>query len=359
MEQLTSEQVYRVLQNLSGFEMSFSDYSRSSPNYNEYRTYIDYLSSNAIRSHDLGRFYFHLSLDPNDSNIPKYVTDLGEIPEALVFLPSCDITVSKLFNFPSPIFHQNDYYTMYYILDGSGKITVVDRDFGLQAGDIFFIPPHTGHAIATQPESICICINLRTSYLAAEYGNHFQNSAIIHEFLSNSLDADTDVSYLAIHTSNSAPIRSLALDLFAEYINQLKYCNIAMKSYYSLLMTEVLRDSSTQIESSEAIGHREECSAEIMGYLQESFQTASLGDASEKLHYSKQYICRIIKSTTGKTFQTLLTEIRLKHVKDYLVETKLPIETIAQLCGFATPAHLSRTFKSCFGMPPSEFRAKQ
>ena len=159
-----------------------------------------------------------------------------------------------------------------------------------------------------------------------------------------------------MHTDNSQIIRNRVLDIFAEYINQYKFCNSAMKNYLALLVTSILRNPATEIDSSAAIGYLEQQYQQICEYIKQNYQAASLADIADQLHFSKQYVCKIVKSASGKTFQTLLMERRLEMVKEYLRETSLPIETIAELCGLSTAAHLSRCFKNAFSLPPSAYR---
>ena len=150
--------------------------------------------------------------------------------------------------------------------------------------------------------------------------------------------------------------RDRILDIFAEYINQESFSNAAMKNLFSLLMIDLLRDSSTRIESPTPISGSDTLYQTILDEIRRNYQTLSLSELAEKTHFSKQYICKIIKEKSGNTFQNLLLHTRLKMVAQYLNDTALSIEEIAFLCGFSTPAHLSRCFKQNFGITPSAYR---
>ena len=64
MENINSEQVYHILQNLSNLEISYLEYSQSPKDFVEYRTYLDYFNNYIIKSHNLSRFYFPLPVTP-------------------------------------------------------------------------------------------------------------------------------------------------------------------------------------------------------------------------------------------------------------------------------------------------------
>ena len=129
-----------------------------------------------------------------------------------------------------------------------------------------------------------------------------------------------------------------------------------MKGYFSLLTTAILREPLTTIETPISIDKGSANFEELLTYLKRNYQTADLSSASNALHFSRQYLCRIVKDATGKTFQTLLTDIRLEMAQSYLKETQLPLADIAEMCGFATPAHFSRTFREKVGCAPSQYR---
>ena len=357
MEYITREQIYHVLQNLSNLEISYTEYTKNHIDYQEYQTYFDYFNNYIIRSHNLGRFYFPLPLT-TETNIPQKITEYDIISENSNLMPDLDITTAKLFNFPDAIRHKCEYYTLIYLMNGTGVLNLDNYEFTLKEGDFYFIPCEVYYSITTQPESICICANIRRSYLRSDYKALFQEDSRLNDFFTESLNADSTVEYLAIHTNNSKTIQNRMLDIFVEYINHDKYSNSAMKNYFALLITSLLRDPDTVIDSSKPVDYSLEQYLQISEYIKQNYQFTNLADVAAHFHFSKQYICKIVRNASGKTFQTLLMEQRLEMVKKYLQDTSLPIETIAELCGFSTSAHLSRTFKNTFQITPSAYRAK-
>ncbi len=279
---------------------------------------------------------------------------LFQIP--LTFLPGFDISVSKLFNFPKSATHQCNYYSMLYLMEGNAHLQIQDVSVHVLPGDFYLIPPNTPYAATAAPESIGIFLDMRKSFLNSNYKSLFQDDARLERFFINSLNQDSSSTHLAIHTNASSMHRDRILDIFAEYINQESFSNAAMKNLFSLLMIDLLRDSNTRIESPTPISGSDTLYQTILDEIRRNYQTLSLSELAEKTHFSKQYICKIIKEKSGNTFQNLLLHTRLKMVAQYLNDTALSIEEIAFLCGFSTPAHLSRCFKQNFGITPSAYR---
>lgn len=201
-------------------------------------------------------------------------------------------------------------------------------------------------------------MNLRQSFVAAEYKNIFHEDPLITSFITNSLALEHNMTYLAIHTGENEIAQTLVLTIFTEYINQEKYSNATMRNLLSLMFALILRDDKTTMDASIKTTRLDQQYQQIIHYLKQNYQTVDLTSLSEHIHFSKQYICKIVKEKTGDTFNSLLMNIRLEMVEQYLLESDLTLENIAYLCGFTAPSHLSKVFKNHYGMSPSAYRKK-
>lgn len=61
----------------------------------------------------------------------------------------------------------------------------------------------------------------------------------------------------------------------------------------------------------------------------------------------------------GTSYKKLVLEIRMALARHYLKDTNLPIQEIAYLLDYSQAAPFSRAFKTYFGIPPEQARAKQ
>lgn len=357
MNNLDIQQTRNILQNLTNLEISYMEYSRSPKDFVKYQNFLEYFNNYIIKSQNLFRFYFPAALSPDTLPAQK-ISDLGEITEAINIVPGYDFSAAKQFNFPNALRHKCNYYTLLYLFEGSGQLILDEKTFHLQAGDFYLVPPGIYYAIQPTLDSLCICMNLRQSFVAAEYKNIFQEDPLITSFIKNSLAPEHDMTYLALHTDGNEMLNTLVLAIFTEYVNQDKYSNNAMKNFLSLLFTLILRNDKTTMDASIKSTRLDQQYQQILHYLKQHYQTADLTSLSDHIHFSKQYICKIVKEKTGDTFNTLLMNIRLEMVEQYLLESDLTLENIAYLCGFTAPSHLSKVFKNHYGMSPSTYRKK-
>lgn len=75
-----------------------------------------------------------------------------------------------------------------------------------------------------------------------------------------------------------------------------------------------------------------------------------LGMSRTKLH-------RKFKDLTGQSTTYFINTVRIEHAKKLLINSDLPIKTIAFQCGFGSPDYFRRVFRERQGCSPSEYRA--
>ncbi len=71
---------------------------------------------------------------------------------------------------------------------------------------------------------------------------------------------------------------------------------------------------------------------------------------------NSNYMSSIFKKILGKGFSDYLTEVRLNHACDMLMNTKMSINEIAQESGFENSSYFYRVFKNAFGVTALKYR---
>ncbi len=71
---------------------------------------------------------------------------------------------------------------------------------------------------------------------------------------------------------------------------------------------------------------------------------------------SERHLRRLFHQTLGMTPKRWLLERRLQRAAALLVQTDLPIKTIAAHCGFDDVPHFHRAFRHRFGQSPTQYR---
>ena len=95
----------------------------------------------------------------------------------------------------------------------------------------------------------------------------------------------------------------------------------------------------------------------IVRYLSRNFATMKENEElSAELNYHTGYLNRVLKEAYGKTIHQYLNDLRLDRAAKLLLGTSLPVEVIAERCGFHNPKHFSTLFSKKFSDSPSRFR---
>ena len=84
----------------------------------------------------------------------------------------------------------------------------------------------------------------------------------------------------------------------------------------------------------------------------------SIEAVAEQMHMSSSTLRRRLKEE-GSNYRALLDEIRFELAREYLGETRLPLEEISDLLGYTEPGNFSHAFRRWCGESPRAWRSRQ
>ncbi|HEX5206142.1 MAG TPA: helix-turn-helix domain-containing protein [Actinoplanes sp.] len=98
-----------------------------------------------------------------------------------------------------------------------------------------------------------------------------------------------------------------------------------------------------------------------VAYIRDNYSDSelTLDTVASHARISRYHFSRTFKAQTGRRFIDYLTMLRLNRARTMLAQTDRSITAICHTVGFRDLSHFERTFKTWFGMPPSEFRRNQ
>lgn len=85
-------------------------------------------------------------------------------------------------------------------------------------------------------------------------------------------------------------------------------------------------------------------------------QGITLEEIADTLFVSGEYLSSQFKKETGAGFSETVKRYRINRIKELLLGTRLKINQIAELTGYADPKYMSKVFREETGVLPSEFR---
>jgi transcriptional regulator GlxA family with amidase domain len=93
----------------------------------------------------------------------------------------------------------------------------------------------------------------------------------------------------------------------------------------------------------------------ILGHPEEDLSVPALAD---RLAMSPRNFARLFRSETGETPARFTERARSEAARCNLEQTVVPVETIAEQCGFGNAERMRRTFQRLFDISPQDYRAR-
>jgi len=99
------------------------------------------------------------------------------------------------------------------------------------------------------------------------------------------------------------------------------------------------------------------CIEQAMIYVEEHYsERMSIEGLSMEVGLSIRKLQAGLKGKTGYTLHEYILQVRVDRAKQMLMDTVLPLKSIAKAVGFRTASHFGEVFKSITSMTPNEYR---
>mgnify|MGYP000108006987 CR=1 FL=1 len=269
-----------------------------------------------------------------------------------------NIILYKHYRYTPEFIHEHEFFEILCIYDGQAHTSIQGIEHTLHKGDVCIIPPHTKHSIGIFDDSIAFNILIRGSTFQSTFFQSLTEDSALAHFFAHVLYRKTEGNYLIFHTANDPQIREMLENLYIEYLGHEKYSYTFLNSMLILLWAMLLRYHGGNIESILAKDTSGNSMTDILNYLSQHYQTATLRETASHFGYSSSHFSTLIKEGTGQTFLQIIRSIKLEQACRALRETSLSNIAICELVGYDSPEHFMRTFKKTYGMTPGEYRKK-
>ena len=85
-------------------------------------------------------------------------------------------------------------------------------------------------------------------------------------------------------------------------------------------------------------------------------ETHTAAELAQRLSISESYFQSLYKGLFGVSFQQDRIRMRVERARVLVTTTDLPLERVAELCGYSNEVHFYRQFKKLTGVSPGRFR---
>lgn len=238
-----------------------------------------------------------------------------------------------------------------FILKGTGKILLEEKEFDLKENTLCYYPSATRYFPTSSEETPMEFITLNFDF-------DRENSGLV-KALSPVSENDFLIEKAIMPNNDSLP------DIFKNYFvfeNAIEFRDEFIK-----LTDEFTEDTPISKEKSEAklqylllclATHSQENSkdifSEILTYIKNNLLTINSNEEiAQALNYHSYYLNKIFKEKTGTSIHQYIINERLKIAASLLISTSYNISSIAKLSGFENTRHFSTAFRKKYNCTPS------
>ena len=241
-------------------------------------------------------------------------------------------------------------YRLFYILEGTGKLLLEDRQIQLNENSLILFPYKTKYFFKGKMKSVVINFDLtrimshKKKSIFPPSKKNFDDKLITDHTKCDNIDK-------LIHLENAKfflqPIMEIVQDYFCNNESSDASCSGQLKKI--LAKIELILINPTELSNNPL--------RDIILYIKSNAnKIKNAADIGNHFNYHPVYLSYLIKKETGKTLISFINEAKIELAKKYLLTTNNSIEQIAFECGFSTSNYFCTVFKKSVGTSPLSFR---
>ncbi|MBR1854188.1 MAG: helix-turn-helix transcriptional regulator [Lachnospiraceae bacterium] len=249
------------------------------------------------------------------------------------------------------------YNTMYgvgYMVAGDRLIITPDKTVVVHPGTIQFMHKNLFHRTTYISEGLYENIEIK-----------FRESVIDHLIKVVGQDA-FDMLYQQVNITLTPEannkVRAIMTQIEEEWEHYDSYSNDMIESLVTHLFVTALRGQASAPASTPDTLLRQKHLPLLhaLSYIQHHYaEDPSLEETAAAVHVSGAYLSRLFKQAFDTSYSAFLSEIKISHAQQLLLNTSLPVSQVAYQCGYHNSNYFCDAFKKVIGVPPLKYRKGQ
>ena len=257
------------------------------------------------------------------------------------------------------ILHSNDFFELLYAPSGNISIEINGRKETLSGDEILFLNKNVVYKVDSilSGDELLWHVFINEALFDDDFFNLVQENNVFSLFIVKSMFL-SNMYRDCLRTRHIDKHVAMILELLRAQIEQEKSNQKILTAYFSILFNKLNHFENNLIETDEFIHYykRNAQILKIVGYIRQNYKTADLRSVAENVHIHANYLCSLVKTTTGKTFSEMLNGIKMQAARHMLESTEDSIESVSCAVGYDNPSYFYKLFKKTFGMTPKEYR---
>lgn len=234
--------------------------------------------------------------------------------------------------------HKRRRDSIYFILDGQGKITINGKEFYPKKNNMVLLPKNSIVSLYSENET---CYN---KYWC-EFLMHFDGISLFDVI---------DFPYM-IEPANPDHVLELLQLLDDLHLNQDTFSALRMKSALTELVSVFLENAIPHDFTDTDYSFIDRMKTFINSHISEKLSVKVL---AKEMGFNEKYFIEVFKKHFGTTPAQYVKSVRLERAKNELLYTDDKVLNIVNHIGYSNLQKLSKDFKVYTGFTPSEFRRR-
>lgn len=291
--------------------------------------------------------------------LTQFARQIKEFNEDVIIPQGHDVMIAMHPRYMPTKKHAHEYIEFAYLVQGECTQYINDIPHEMKPGDIFLLAPGTAHCDESYSDDVIIFyIMTRKSTFDTAFLSLLGHNDILSSFFAQITFDNKQDSYLIFKTNQDTALQNLVYQMYKDSLEHDAYSARLINVQFEWFCLHLLKKhiSHTEILDQNKISINV---VEILSYIQDNFKTVDLDCICDRFSYSKGHIQRLIKKSTGYTFNEIVTKAKLKNACSLLHNNALTIQDIAGAVGFNDNSHFHRMFKKYIGLTPAEYRKER
>lgn len=260
--------------------------------------------------------------------------------------------------------HYHDFIEIIFGVSGSFSVSIYNRDFTINEGDMILINVNEVHAFHFDKdcEYYCLQFDPMATFSSPTYATGAKY--IIPFLASQAADPKSGDSYSLFASKEDlegSHISGLVKDFYQEYTKRNTGYELAIRSdIYRIFLWYLRRMEESGLSLSQTTNIRQEDIVRlqsVLDYIRENYMHPVQVEKMAKMcNMSYSYFSRFFRHCMGQTFSDYLLYVRLMEAEKLLFTSSRSISQIALDTGFSTPSYFITQFKKHRHTTPKQLK---
>lgn len=241
---------------------------------------------------------------------------------------------------------------IFFVEEGSLDIHIDDRCCHLRRNSLFYCPGGSIYRVQTYSDVRLICINFDLTQLWKQETAPFPVCARQEQWDSLQVNfeqvADSPFLNSHLHLEDATFLGEHIRELIREHSENTALSRMLSSSLLKSVLLRLHRAVGPKTPQKLTL---------VQDYIHSHYaEELTNRDLAALVGYHEYYLNRIFRTHTGLNLHEYLIKVRMEQAAYLILNTALPLNTIAEQVGIRSYPHFSACFKDRFGCSPGKYR---